>query len=464
MNEVPSFIDTHTHLTFHQFDEDREDVIRRAWDAGLSSVIAVGAGEGIAGNEAAIALAKRNDRIFATVGIHPHDAKDATEEWYSKLAGLATNERVVAIGELGLDYYHKHSPVDAQKDCFKKLLELADRVEKPVVIHDRDAHDDVWSVMKEAGLPKKGGVFHCFSGDVGFADRIVAEGFYISIPGVITFKNSRVMQEVVSETPLERLLIETDCPYLSPEPYRGKRNEPAYVVEVARKIAEIKGLSLEDVARVTTLNAKRLFELPGAELEPHIAYRIRNSLYLNITNRCNMACSFCPKHTDFEVKGYYLKLPKEPSVEEVFLAMGQPEKYDEIVFCGYGEPTVRLEVLKVIAKRMKEMGVARVRLNTDGLANVVYGRNVLPELAGLIDAISVSLNAADATGHEKICPSKFGAQAYDAVLDFIREAKKYIPDVTASVVALPDLDIEACRKRADELGVPLRVREYMNVG
>lgn len=462
--EKVSFIDTHTHLTFHQFDEDRDDVIRRAWDAGLEYMIAVGAGEGILGNESAIRLAEKDEHIYATVGIHPHDAKDAVDDWYAKLTELARHEKVVAVGELGLDYYHKHSSEAQQRDCFKKLLELAGRVEKPIIVHDRDAHDDVWRIIEEVGFPKRGGVFHCFSGDCEFAAKVVKAGFYISVPGVVTFKKARTLQEVVVETPLERLFIETDCPYLAPEPYRGKRNEPAYVIEVAKKIADIKGLSFEDVARVTTLNAKRLFDLPGAELEPHIAYRIRNSLYLNITNRCNMACSFCPKQTDFEVKGYYLKLLNEPSVEEVFLAMGQPENYDEIVFCGYGEPTVRLEVLKVIASRMKEMGVKRVRLNTDGLANLVYGRNILPELEGLIDAISISLNAPDAGKHREICPTKFGDRAYGAVLNFVREAKKRIPDVQVTVVALPGLDIEACRKKADELGVPLRVREYMNVG
>jgi len=458
------YIDTHTHLTFHQFDDDRAEVISRAWGAGLEYMIAVGAGEGVEGNAAAIRLAEEDERIFATAGIHPHDAKDATDEWYARLKDLARHEKVVAVGEIGLDYYHRHSTEESQRACFERLLKLAEEVEKPVVIHDRDAHEDVWRIIEEKGVPRRGGVFHCFSGDYEFAGRVVKAGFYVSIPGVVTFRNARALQEVVAETPLERLLIETDCPYLSPEPHRGERNEPAYVVEVARKIAVIKALSLEDVARVTTLNAKRLFDMPGAELDPHIAYRIRNSLYLNITNRCNMACKFCPKHTDFEVKGYYLKLPKEPSVEEIFLAMGQPEQYDEIVFCGYGEPTVRLEVLKVIAGRMKEIGVKRIRLNTDGLANLLYGRNILPELEGLVDAVSVSLNAPDARKHNEVCPSKFGEKAYEAVIDFIAEAKKHIPEVTVSVVALPDLDLEACRRKAEELGVSLRVREYMNVG
>ena len=424
----------------------------------------VGAGAGFDGNERALELSRTDRRLFATTGIHPHDAKDMTDEWMRGLRNILADEKVVALGEIGLDYHYDFSGQEAQRDAFKRLIPLADEFEKPIIIHDRDAHDDVWNIMKGVGFPKRRGVFHCFSGDVRFAEEILKEGFYISIPGVVTFMKAHDLHEVVAVTPLERMVIETDCPYLSPEPYRGKRNEPAYVKLVAQKIAEIKGLSLEDVARVTTLNAKRVFRLPGSELVPDIAYRIRDSLYLNITNTCNLACKFCPKFIDFEVKGYYLKLPKEPSVDEVFQAMGQPEEYDEVVFCGYGEPTRRLEVLRVIAKRMKERGVKKVRLNTDGLANRYYGKNILPELAGIIDSISVSLNAGDAKFYCSICPSKYGEDAYADVCRFVEEAKKHIPEVVVSVVALPGQDLDACKEKAKELGVPLRIREYMNVG
>lgn len=464
MKKEISLIDTHTHLTFPQFDDDRSEVIERAWNSGLEHIIVVGAGEGMDGNAKAIDLARTDSRIFATIGVHPHDAEGATDAWLDGLRRLAADDKVVAIGEMGLDYRHRHSAPDVQRKKFRELLLLADEIGKPVVIHDRDAHEDVWKIIQEVGVPKKGGVFHCFSGDIGFAKRVIAAGFYISIPGVVTFRNAQDLQEVAAVVPLERLLVETDCPYLAPEPYRGKRNEPAYVKAVAERIAKLKGLSVGDVARVTTLNAKRVFGLPGAELVPNIAYQIRNSLYLNITNNCNLACRFCPKFIDYEVKGYYLKLPVEPDVDQIFQAMGQPEDYDEVVFCGYGEPTRRLEVLKVIAGRMKECGVRRVRLNTDGLANLVYGRNILPELTGLIDSISISLNAADAKHYLNICPSKFGEDAYREVCNFILEAKKFIPEVTASVVALPGLDLDGCLRKAEELGVTLRVREYMNVG
>ncbi len=460
----PSLIDTHAHLSFSQYDADRDAVLQRAWEAGLSAIVVVGAGDGIAGNDAALRLAESDERLCATVGIHPHDADKVESAWLERLEELAGHPKVVGIGETGLDFHYDFAKPEAQRRLFAEQVRLAHRANKPLIIHDREAHEEVWRILQEEGLPPAGVLFHCFSGDLEFARRVTQAGCLLSIPGVVTFAKARDLQEVAAEAELEKLVLETDCPFLAPVPHRGRRNEPAYVAEVAAAIARLRGLATEDVARVTSLTARRFFRLPGAELEPHIAYVIRNSLYLNITNRCNQACRFCPKFTDYEVKGYYLRLTREPDVEQIFQAIGPPEGYDEVVFCGYGEPTLRLEVLKVIAARMKAKGVKRVRLNTDGLANLVYGRNIVPELAGIIDAISISLNAPDAATHAGLCPSKYGEQAYEALTVFVAEAKKAIPEVVVSVVAVPGLDLEACKRKADELGVPLRIREYMNVG
>lgn len=462
--KLDGLIDSHAHLTFPDFDPDRQEVLSRAWDAGLSCIITIGSGEGLEGNEKALALAGREGNIWTTAGVHPHDVGDLPQNWLDKISDWAANEKVVAIGEIGLDFYRNKAPQDVQIDCFRKLLKIAHEKNLPVVIHSRDAHEKMWQILTEDGIPEKGGVFHCFSGDVKFAEKIVNAGFHISVPGVVTFNKAQVLREVVAAIPLEKILLETDCPYLAPEPYRGKRNEPAYIRYVAEKIAEIKGLSFKDVSRITTLAAKRLFGLPGAELVPQIAYQIRNSLYLNITNQCTLACTFCPKHTDYEAKGHYLKLVHEPNIEEIFQAMGEPENYDEVVFCGYGEPTRRLEVVKLIASRMKEMGVKRVRLNTDGLANLLYRRNVAEELKGLIDAVSISVNAPDAAAYARICPSVYGEDAYPEVINFVKECRKYIPEVVVTAVALPEISVESMLKLAESLGVKLRMREYMNVG
>jgi TatD DNase family protein len=287
--------------------------------------------------------------------------------------------------------------------------------------------------------------------------------FLISIPGAITYRGSETQVEAVRKIPLEKLLIETDSPFLAPVPHRGKTNEPSMVPLVAKKIAEIKGLSAEDVGRVTELSAMRIFRIPVDE-EVRVSYLIRNSLYLNITNRCTNTCTFCAKRDDYHVKGHYLKLPGEPSAEEVVAEVGDPSRYDEIVFCGFGEPLLRLEDVKTIARALKGKG-AKVRINTDGLANLVHGRNVLPELSGLVDVLSVSLNAPDAETYARICPNRYGPASFQAILDFLREAPKHVPSVVATAVALPGLDHDAVRRLAESIeGVSFRLRPFAEVG
>jgi TatD DNase family protein len=279
----------------------------------------------------------------------------------------------------------------------------------------------------------------------------------------VTYPNNHSLHDVVRGVKIEHLLIETDCPYLSPVPHRGKRNEPANVRFTAARVAELKGLTIADVARITTVNSQRLFGIGTRDQSASIAYRIRNSLYLNITNRCSNRCSFCAKFDDFTVKGHYLLLDHEPSAAEVLVAIGDNTDCDEVVFCGYGEPLLRLDLIKEVASELKKRGL-RTRINTDGQANLVYGRNILPELAGLIDSISVSLNAADPATYARLCNTPFGDAGFQAVCDFLREAPKHIPQVTASAVTVPGLDLSAVKHLAKALGVDFREREYTEVG
>lgn len=340
---------------------------------------------------------------------------------------------------------------------------MASELSLPVIIHDRDAHEQILRILKEERSRGIGGVLHCFSGDLKMARECVDLGFYLSVPGTITFPSNEQLRDVVRGIPIDRLLLETDCPYLAPVPHRGKRNEPAHLRITAKKVAELKGLSLEDVARITTRNAENLFRMGNTTREAAIAYRIRNSLYLNITNRCSNRCSFCAKFSDYFVKGHFLKLDHEPSFDEVVAAVGDPSGYDEIVFCGYGEPLLRLDLVRQVAAELKKKG-CRIRVNTDGQASLVHGRNVPAELAGLVDAISVSLNAADAETYERLCRTPFGAAGFQGVQDFLTESKKFIPLVFASAVTVPGLDIEAVRKLAESLGVSFREREFADVG
>lgn len=254
------FIDSHAHLDDDRFDDDREILIESLRANNIDLVFNIGAD--IKTSKASVELAKKYDHIYAVVGVHPHDAEDAEDNYLDILRELSLEEKVVAIGEIGLDFYYDNSPRDIQRKVFKEQLKLAKELNLPVVIHTRDASQETFDILKEAG--KDGslrGIMHCYSGSVEMAKEYIKLGFYISIAGPVTFKNSRVVKDVAKEIPLDKLLIETDCPYLSPEPHRGKRNEPKFVKHTAEKIAEIRGISLEELAKATSENTKRIFNI-----------------------------------------------------------------------------------------------------------------------------------------------------------------------------------------------------------
>jgi TatD DNase family protein len=252
-------VDTHVHLDFEQFDQDREAVLRRAFEAGVTWLVDVGAD--LASSRRAVALAMREPRVWAAVGIHPHDADTVTPPALDELRALAMGPRVLAIGETGLDYYRDLSPRPRQRDAFAAQLALAQELGLPVIVHDREAHADALSILRAAARAgnELRGVLHCFSGDPDFAREVLDLGFYVGIDGPVTYPGARTLSEVARLVPLERLLLETDSPYLAPQARRGKRNEPAYVRLVAERVAELRGLSPEEVGRVTSDNACALF-------------------------------------------------------------------------------------------------------------------------------------------------------------------------------------------------------------
>lgn len=459
--ELPLLVDSHAHLDGSQYNQDRDATVQRAHDNGISHILTIGCD--LESSAASVALAKKYPNIYAAVGIHPHDATEINDQSLQQLEELLAQPKVVALGEIGLDFFRDRSPREVQRSAFRQQIQLARKVGKPIIIHDRDAHDEVLQIMKEEQAFEVGGVLHCFSGDTAMAKKCLEMGFYISFPGTITYPKNDAARDVVKAIPIDKILVETDCPYLSPQKFRGKRNEPAYVRYTAEKVAEIKGLSIEDVARVTSRNCFDLFGIGCVDQSTKIAYQIRDSLYLNITNRCTNHCIFCAKFDDFVVKGHELQLDHEPSAAEVKQAIGDPSNYSEIVFCGYGEPLLRLDLIKELAIWLQQQGV-KVRINTDGQANLVYKRNILPELAGLIDAISISLNAANVADYQRLCQSSFGNSGYQSVKDFIQQADQYIPDVTATAVTYPGIDIRACEELATQLGVKFRAREYNEVG
>ena len=460
MSTALTLVDSHAHIYGPDFADDFADMLQRATDAGVAAILTVGTD--IESSRQSVELAEKYPQVYASVGIHPHDAGGVTDEMYRTIRELAlSSPKVVAIGEIGLDFYRDRSPRADQERVFRAFLRMARELDKPVIVHDRDAHRQVLDCLREERSQR--GVLHCFSGDSSLAAEAIDLGFYISIPGTITYPANQALRDVVLSTSIDRMLVETDCPYLSPVPHRGRRNEPAYVRLAAERMAEVKGLTLEDVARITTKNVRDLFGIRLWDQSTKIAYRIRNSLYLNITNQCSNRCSFCAKFDDFTVKGHNLLLDEEPALEEILLAVGQPEGIDEIVFCGYGEPLIRLDIVRQVARELKGRGY-RIRINTDGQANLVHGRDILPELDGLVDSISVSLNAPDADTYGQICNTPYGREGFAAVCDFIRLAQLHIPQVVASAVTVPGIDIDACRRLAESLGAEFRVREYAEVG
>ncbi|MGO8796837.1 MAG: TatD family hydrolase [Candidatus Sulfotelmatobacter sp.] len=261
------FVDSHAHLDGARFDADREAVIARARAAGVETIVAIGNGDGPDQVDCGIRLAEKYDFIYATLGIHPHEARLADEAAYERMAGLARHPKVLAWGEIGLDYFYDHSPRDEQKTVFIRQMELAAAAKLPIVIHCRpsDGSDNAWEdclgLMQQNWLPKGlGGILHCFTGNWPQAKRALDMGFMISFAGNLTFPKAQQIRDAALEVPLERILIETDCPYLAPVPHRGKRNEPAFVAHTAQKLGELRGLTAEEVGILTTRNFYNFFK------------------------------------------------------------------------------------------------------------------------------------------------------------------------------------------------------------
>jgi TatD DNase family protein len=255
----PVLVDTHCHLDAQYFPAGPDEALARAEAEGVAGFVVVGVGADLSPARAAVALAERRAHVFAAVGIHPHDAVTWSAEAHVELSSLAAQASVVAVGEIGLDYHHDHSPRDVQRSVFARLVGLARELGKPIVVHTREAAADTLAILEAEGARDVGGVIHCFSEDKPFAERALDLGFDLSFSGIVTFKSAHSVHEVAAWAPLDRILVETDSPYLSPVPLRGKPCEPAYIVHTARRVAELRGLSLEELATATTANARRRF-------------------------------------------------------------------------------------------------------------------------------------------------------------------------------------------------------------
>jgi TatD DNase family protein len=270
-----TLIDSHCHLDSEQFHADRDAVIERALAAGVERMVAIGSGDGPPDLEAGVRLADRYACLYATVGVHPHDASKAAPDTWRRLAGLLKHPRVIALGEIGLDYHYDHSPREVQRAVFVEQMRVARDAGKPIVIHTREAWDDTLTLLEQHWKPGGlAGVMHCFSGGPAEAGRCLALGFYLSFGGIVTFPQARAVQEAARQAPADRLLVETDAPYLAPVPRRGRRNEPAFVVDTARKLAALRGVAAEDIAAATTANFHRLVAQPSAREEAGLGFQL----------------------------------------------------------------------------------------------------------------------------------------------------------------------------------------------
>lgn len=262
-NSLPlSLVDSHCHLEIDTYGEELPEVLRRGRQAGLEAFVAVGASGVIRGADEAVALAQRHDDVWASVGIHPNEANGASPTTLAAIEAHLAAPRVVALGEVGLDYFHKDVAPKLQRQVFADFVRMAERTGKPLMMHIRDAHDDCIAILDQLGVPRGGAMVHCFTAGPKEAEAYAARGLYLSIPGVVTFKNAQPLREAVATIAEDRLLIETDCPYMAPVPMRGKRNEPAYVAYTAQAVAAVRGQDAHALAAATTANARRLFGLP----------------------------------------------------------------------------------------------------------------------------------------------------------------------------------------------------------
>lgn len=451
------FIDTHAHLFFENFKDDLDDIISRAKDNGVDYIV-VPATDLKTAREA-IAIAEKYEQIYATVGIHPHDTKDWNESLIPEIEKLANHKKVVAIGEIGLDYYYDFSPKDQQIKAFKSQLDLAIKLELPVVIHNRDSDTDIMRIINSycgSGLKAQ---FHCYNGSLEDAIELMKMNHFISFTGNITFKKNDELRNILKHINLNHLMLETDSPFMTPVPHRGKRNEPAYVSIVAQQVADIHKISLEEVGKITSLNTFRFFGIGNAP-KTSFTYLLGNSLYINITNRCNADCTFCRRKEDPFLRGYNLGMKKseEPPADVYIKEIGDSTKYDEIVFCGYGEPTIRWDVVKKVAEYVKKNG-AKTRINTDGHGNVINKKDITPEMKDLIDVVSISFNSSNPKQYAELMNVNEGH--FEEMKQFAIKSKPFVKKVVMTVVSLDEVEIEKSRRVVEEeIGVEFRVRNY----
>jgi TatD DNase family protein len=418
-------IDSHLHLDHPAFQDDLEAVLARALSDGISGFVNIGFDRDSA--RATAALVEKYPFCFGVVGVHPHDAVKWNEPLERELEALLKRERLLAVGEIGLDYYYDHSPRDVQRDVFRRMLSLARRARKPVVIHCRDAAADVLEILEAEGTPE-GGIFHAFGGDAALARRVVGLGFHVGVGGVVTFKNSS-LPEALAEVPFERVVLETDSPYISPHPFRGRRNEPALMRFSADAVARVYGIPLEEVARRTTDNLVDALDIVPESL-PGGVYNLGENVYIH--------------STDVDVA----------AVDAAATTA---------VICGHTEPIDYIPRFRGVAGALRERGL-RVRLLAGARGRVDFEPGVGRDLAGMVDSVTVRFFGATAVQHERTAMTGLGPAAFESLVGLVEECVAAGIETECLFVAAPKVKLDPCRALAERLGTGFAVRKYGAMG
>jgi len=449
------YFDTHSHLFSRVLSEDLDGVLLRARRAGVERILVPGLDAGTS-REAAM-IASSREGVRAAAGIHPSCLADVSGGDFGTVVRLLMEPDVIAVGETGLDFFRDGAPREVQREWLRRHIDLAAGLGYPLILHSRSAEDEVLGELPDSiDVPV---ILHCFTGSVEAAESAAGRGFYVGINGPVTYGTGENIREIARRLPGDRILVETDSPYLAPVPFRGQASEPSMVGLTAAAVASVRGEDPESTAAMLWENSLAAFmDGSGSGRRTDLLYRLGSSLYANITGNCNCDCAFCLRFSTDGLAGYHLEHSAEPEAERLRAGFRllEPGWFDEVVFCGFGEPTTRPGLLAELAGIARARGYP-TRLDTNGLVLELMDREAAGSLLSHFDSVSISLNEASAEGYGRICRTAYD-DPWSSLMEFIQLARDCGCRTTLTAVRYPGVDLEGAAALAARLGLPYRTR------